>query len=391
MAKWDWLENPSLLPTWGFMLRVVFKAALLFILLNVLFALINPIEALGRVSLYNTVLPGRLRLPYGENASRSYSLSLNNIPVMFASHEISQPKADAEYRVLMIGDSATWGWFLEPEDTLAAAINAGNYHIEDGRQIVAYNLGYPVMSLTKDLLLLDYAMRYEPDLIVWTFTLESFPREKQLFPAMVQHNPQRVRDLITRYDLDLDVDDPRFVEADFLERTIVGQRRELADWLRLQVYGFSWAATGIDQFIPDNYERTAIDLPGDIAWNSQGWDGIAEPRDLTADDLAFDVLRAGIERAGDVPVLLVNEPMLVSDGANSGIRYNAFFPRWAYDSYRVQLMDIAIENDWPLLDMWNSMPTTAFTDSPVHMTPAATRQTTEAIMPYLLELANTRV
>jgi hypothetical protein len=388
MAKWEWLENPTRLPTWGFMLRVVVKAALLFVVLNLLFALINPIEALGRVSLYNTVLPGRMRLPYGENASQSYSLSLNNIPAMFALHEISQPKADDEYRLLLIGDSATWGWFLEPSDTLAAAINAGNYRTEDGRRIVAYNLGYPVMSLTKDLLLLDYAMRYEPDLIVWAFTLESFPREKQLVPAMVQQNPGRVRDLIRRYDLDLDVNDSRFVEADFLDRTIVGQRRELADWLRLQVYGFSWAATGIDQFIPDDYERTAIDLSDDLAWNSEGWDGIAEPRDLTADEMVFDVLRAGIERAGDVPVLLVNEPMLVSNGANSDIRYNAFFPRWAYDSYRVQLKDIAIENDWPLLDMWNSMPATAFIDSPVHMTPEATRQTAEAIVPFLLEVAN---
>jgi hypothetical protein len=388
MAKWEWLENPTRLPTWGFMLRVVVKAALLFVVLNLLFALINPIEALGRVSLYNTVLPGRMRLPYGENASQSYSLSLNNIPAMFASHEISQPKADDEYRLLLIGDSATWGWFLEPSDTLAAAINAGNYRTEDGRRIVAYNLGYPVMSLTKDLLLLDYAMRYEPDLIVWAFTLESFPREKQLVPAMVQQNPGRVRDLIRRYDLDLDVNDSRFVEADFLDRTIVGQRRELADWLRLQVYGFSWAATGIDQFIPVSYERTAIDLSDDLAWNSEGWDGIAEPRDLTADEMVFDVLRAGIERAGDVPVLLVNEPMLVSNGANSDIRYNAFFPRWAYDSYRVQLKDIAIENDWPLLDMWNSMPATAFIDSPVHMTPEATRQTAEAIVPFLLEVAN---
>ena len=40
-----------------------------------------------------------------------------------------------------------------------------------------------------------------------------------------------------------DPDDRRFVEPGFLERTIAGQRRALADLIRLQLYGFSWAAT----------------------------------------------------------------------------------------------------------------------------------------------------
>ncbi len=53
----------------------------------------------------------------------------------------------------------------------------------------AYNLGYPVMSLTKDLLILDYAQRYQPDLIIWAVTLESFPYDKQLFPPLLQNNP----------------------------------------------------------------------------------------------------------------------------------------------------------------------------------------------------------
>ena len=72
--------------TWGLFLRVTAKAALLFVLFNVVFAAIIPLDALGTLSLYNVLLPGRERLPYGEEPVQSYNLSLFNIPAMMASH-----------------------------------------------------------------------------------------------------------------------------------------------------------------------------------------------------------------------------------------------------------------------------------------------------------------
>jgi hypothetical protein len=51
------------------------------------------------------------------------------------------------------------------------------------------------------------------------------------------------------------------------------------------------------------------------------------------------VLAATLERAGDVPVLLINEPMFISSGQNSDLRYNSFYPRWAYDQYRAMLAE----------------------------------------------------
>ncbi len=354
---------------WGFLLRVLIKAALLFGLLNVAFALLDPVEALGRVSLYNVILPGRERLPYGENPAQSYNLSLYSVPAMFASAGVSRPETAGEYRVLLVGDSATWGWLLENKDTYAANINAANLKMADGRQVVAYNLGYPIESVTKDLLLLDEALRFQPDAIVWLITLQSFPRPQQLYPPIVQNNAARVRDLIARYDLALDPNDSRFVTPDFLGRTVVGQRRALADWLRLQLYGFSWAATGIDQVIPAEYTLRRSDFEADVSWES-----FDAPTTLTADDLAFDVLAAGIERAGDVPVLVVNEPMFISSGANSDLRYNAFYPRWAYDQYRDLLAAQAEANGWMYLDWWDRIAPDEFTDSPVHLTPAGSRQ-----------------
>ncbi|MFZ0547628.1 MAG: hypothetical protein WAM60_19430, partial [Candidatus Promineifilaceae bacterium] len=75
------LKNPVSLDNnnWKFLLRITLKAAVLFLFFNVLFALATPQETVGRFSLYNAVLPGRLRLPYGENSAESYNLSLNNI------------------------------------------------------------------------------------------------------------------------------------------------------------------------------------------------------------------------------------------------------------------------------------------------------------------------
>jgi hypothetical protein len=362
---------------------VIIKAAALFVLLNLLFAVLNPLDTLGRLSLYNLVLPGRERLPYGENPAQSYNLSLYNIPAMFAAHRIATSKAEDEFRLMLLGDSATWGWLLENDDTLAGQINAGAHTTPDDRRIVAYNLGYPIMSLTKDLLLLDYALRYEPDMIVWLITLESFPRDDQLRPPILQNNADPVRELIASHTLDLDPADVRLVDRDFLAQTIVGQRRALADLLRLQLYGVPWAITGIDQHIPVEYDLRTADFDEDVSWHS-----FEEPIPLTDEELTFDVLAAGVDLAAarTVPLLLVNEPMFISDGRNSDLRYNFFYPRWAYDAYRELLIEAAAANDWPLLDVWDALPPDEFTDSPVHTTPAGSRQLAELLIPAVLDL-----
>ena len=370
--------NNGATSTWSFILRVILKAAGLFILLNFLFAAFLPLEGLGHLSLYNWLLPGRQRLPYGENPTESYNLSLDNIPAMMASHELQRAKAGDEFRVLIIGDSGTWGWLLENEDTLAGQINAAGIQTADGRRVVATNLGYPIMALTKDLLLLDAAMEYEPDLVLWPVTLQSFPRDQQLVPPLVHNNPDRVRRLIEEHDLDLNPDDPAFVEPEILERTLVGQRRALADLLRLQLYGYSWAATGVDQAIPDEFEQRANDFEADLSWLDYD-----EPLPLTEELLALDVLDAAASLVGDVPILVVNEPIFIASGENSDLRYNAWYPRWAYDDYRALLAEHASGANWTYLDLWDAIPADQFTDSPVHLTPAGTAQLVDLLLPLL--------
>ena len=168
-------------------------------LLNLLYALIGHPPTFG---IYNSLVPGRERLPYGEDPA-AYNLSLDNIPAMFNSHVVATPKAADEFRVLVIGDSGVWGILLEPEETLTGQLNAQDI-VYDGQHVQAYNLGHPILSVTKDLMLLDHALQYDPDMVIWLVTLESLDPTAQLEPPLVQNNAERVRDLIQRYDLSLD-------------------------------------------------------------------------------------------------------------------------------------------------------------------------------------------
>ena len=129
-----------------------------------------------------------------------------------------------------------------------------------------------------------------------------------------------------------------------------------------------WAATGIDQDYPASYERTQSDFEAtDTAFH----DFKSPP--LTETDLAFDILSAGVRAAGDVPVLFVNEPIFISQGKNSDIRYDFFYPRWAYDDYRRLLAEQSQKQGWDYLDLWNLVSAPEFTNSPVHLTPAGSQ------------------
>lgn len=349
--------------------NVLLKALGLFVACNLLYALVEPLPTLGRLSAYNHLFPGRMRLPYGDDPSQSYNLSLFQLEALFASHEIHTASKPAdEFRVLVIGDSSIWGYLLSPTDTLAARLTAAGYRLPDGRHLRAYNLGYPVMSLTKDLLILRRAMRYQPDLILWPLTLESMPLDKQLFPPLLQHNLEEVRDLASDYRLSLPFDPSVKQTASMWEKSIIGQRRALADLLRLQLYGIAWSATGIDHAIPDDYTPRMQDLPADETFHE------FQPPDLPASSLAFDVITAAPQAAGAVPILIVNEPVFISQGEHSDIRYNFYYPRWAYDDYREQLSAHCLQSGWRCLDLWDAIDAEEFTNTAIHLTPRGVEQ-----------------
>jgi hypothetical protein len=345
---------------------LLLKAISLFVLCNFAFLVIRNIP-FGKLSLYNSLFPGRERFPFGERRE-SYNLSLFDLDAMFASHVLSgREKTPDEYRVLLIGDSSVWGTLLTPEQTLAGQLNQRELPA-CGRTARAYNLGYPTISLTKDLMILDQARSYQPDMIIWLTTLEAFPNDKQLNSPIVANNAERVQQLITNYQLPLDPNDPALAQPSTWNQTFIGQRRAVADLLRLQIYGVLWASTGFDQVYPEDYERAQTDLEA-----SDDFHGLASLQD----SLAFDVLEAGMSVLPNM--LLVNEPMLISTGLNSDIRYNFFYPRWAYDEYRHMLAEHASRRNWNYLDLWNLVPASEFTNSAIHLTPAGERLLAEEI------------
>jgi len=340
--------------------RVLLKAGILFILFNLAFVFVKS-ESLGKLSLYNRIFPGRERFPFGETR-QSYNISLYNLDAMFASHVIAgTEKMQDEYRVILIGDSSMWGTLLTPEQTLAGQLNANPMN-SCRKNIRVYNLGYPTISLTKDLMLLDQAMQYQPDMVILLTTLEAFPIDKQFESPLVANNADRVHELISRYGLSADENDPALIQLSTLGQTFMSRRRALADLLRLQLYGALWASTGIDQVYPEDYERAQIDLDAEVDYH-----GMIEPSALR-DGLAMDVFDSMMS-AAQVPMLLVNEPMLISEGANSDVRYNFFYPRWAYDEYRKIVQEYADQHNSHYLDLWDLVPASEFTNSAIHLTP----------------------
>jgi hypothetical protein len=346
---------------WRFLRNVILKAAILFVVFNLCFAALAPQTFLGRFSLYNLAFPGRLRFPFGENPGKAYNFSLYNFEAMLASHELAgAAKTQDEYRVLVIGDSSTWGTLLRPEQTLAGQLNSASLRCGD-KKVRVFNLGYPTLSLAKDLMVLEAGLTYHPDLVLWPVTLEAFPLNRQLDSPLAANNANRIRAIAQKYALPLDLEP--LTSPQFLEQSIVPQRRALADLFRLQAYGVMWAATGIDQDYPAKYPPAERDLKADLTFNN--W----QPPSLPLEQLGFSLLDAGKKMAGGVPIVVINEPILISQGKNSDIRYNFYYPRWAYDQYRQALQSQSQTAAWDYLDTWDLVPEAEFTNSAIHLSP----------------------
>lgn len=358
-------------------LRLFIKTLMCIIIISlVIIPLISP--SIGKLSLYNWLLPGRDRLPFSDTPQKAYNLSLFNLEAMFTSHTVSGRKDPAdEYRVFILGDSSTWGTLLKPEDTLAGQLNLLELTAPDGRPLHFYNLGYPTLSLTKDLLLLHESLTFDPDLIIWLFTLESFPADKQLTSPLVENNPRAVSSLFQESGLDLGSYGNDHLALSYWDSTLFGQRRNLADILRLQLYGFMWGVTGIDQYYPEDFEEAARDLSDDITFH--GW----QQGEMTTKQLALEILTAGQKAVGQVPMIYVNEPILISQGVNSQLRYNFYYPRWAYDEYRESLVLFSSDQDLIYLDYWNLVPAEEFTNTAIHTTPQGVRLLADELVPHI--------
>lgn len=348
--------------------RIIVKTILILIIINFGWVFLAKLP-LGNLSLYNLFFDGRYRLPFGENPKRSYNLSLYNLDAMFTSHEINKKQADVEdLHVVLIGDSSIWGFLQKPDNTLSGLLN--KRFLEDDKKIIFHNLGYPSISILKDLMVIDRALEYDPDLILWFITLEALPKEKQLEIAIIKNNPGVVNYIIEKYKL-LEITK---IEENLIDKTLWNQRRNISDLLNLQLFGILWDATGIDQEYSETYNPAKRDFPEPIkkyyTINSS---------DKLEDFLALEIIKNGIEINKEIDFILINEPILVSEGVNSSVQYNYYYPRWAYDQYRLIMEEFTQKNTIKYYDLWDLIPGSDFTNSAIHLSGGAEKMLADKI------------
>jgi len=338
-------------------LRLLVKVACLFIIANLVFAVWNP--PVGRVSLYNTFFPGRARFPFGRGVVDT-NITVDDLDAMFAAHVISAPKQKDEFRVVILGDSSIWGTLLYADQTLAAQLNKTSF-VCAGKTLRFYNLGYPHPSVLQDLFILQKALQYQPDMVIWAITPNSLrPKDLNVFLA---ENVGPVSDLVKAYHLKYPGQNLTPPPQTLFERSLVGQRNQLSRLVLLQALAAPWAATGLD-IAPDvSYTKRSNDLESSLAFGE-----LTPPANIRP-LLLLNYLKTGVQMSAGLPVLFVNEPMFIATGKNSDKRYNALIPRWAYDQYRQILSNQVKINGWAYVDLWNIIPPQEFTDYELHLSP----------------------
>ncbi len=367
-------------------LRLLLKTIILFIAINLIFAVIYP--PVGKITLYNYVVPGRLRFPYEQEPS--YYFVGYNAPIyedfdaMFGAHIISERKREDEFRLVLLGDSATWGISVQAREMLSEQINRLNIRTCDGRTVRAYNLGYPMPFLMRDLFILDKAMEYQPDMVFWLITLSTLESKSAETYFILPHAERYLR-LAAAYDLHLpDLRQP-VQKPSFLDKTMIAQRKRLKNIAFIQALGLLWASTGID-----NHEglQPPTTTPGPDVGNDIHYGNLLPGESSRLfDSLLLDVLSAGYRVAGNVPVVLVNEPMFVAEGKNHLLRYNDSYPRWIYDDYRQFMLEWTETHEHVFLDYWNALPPNDFADRNFHRNPIGEEKFAEQLASEIKNLA----
>jgi hypothetical protein len=246
-----------------------------------------------------------------------------------------------------------------------------------------YNLAYPFLSLLKDLVLIEHVRTYNPDQILWFVTLNAFDRSTEFEnDTNLANTFNLLSGVITSNKLKYDVQ--KLPVANIWEKTIIGQRRRLKNIVLLQIYGFLWGGlqTDLDWYAPQVTD--SLPLSNDVEPEISYYGSLSQvpPVDLKK-SWTFDVLRAGYWAAGDIPVVVINEPIYIATGANSELRYNSYWPRWVYDEYRSALSDWMAVNQHEYVDAWDILPRSEFIGTPLHRTEEGNRILAEFLVPSI--------
>jgi hypothetical protein len=197
------------------------------------------------------------------------------------------------------------------------------------------------------LVFIDKAVTYKPDLVIWFLTLNTFRPDTQLSGKnFMPVNRAYITDLSKRYGLGLNT-------------TSLTTNQQTA----AQAWEIVRAAK--EPLHSDSYPLLPNDQVASSRFTAKLW-----PPKLPASILPFNLFRAGLKILSSTKVLVVNEPIFIGSGQNSTLRYNEYYPRWAYDQFRQILLKDSQANSWKYLDLWNAIPPQNFTGTPLHRTPS---------------------
>jgi len=362
------MSNPtgkaSPFATPGAMLRTFGKAALVAVAINLILlaAGFEPVRALVRINTYDLLGRGRARLAYPSDFQNG-QLPLD---ALLAAHAISQPKGEDEYRVVLLGESGVAGWGLPDDKTLAAQLTADEVRI-GGRRVVAYNLAYPQPGAARDLLILDAALAYNPDLIVWFVTpatLNNAPDAAGQNRVFFDLNRERLAELAEEYDplvgewVDANAAALLTPRPWWYRYSAIRGQDTLPVWINSLFYPFS------PPDLAESDRRVGLEEPPDEARYTLDHPGFEE-----MPNAAWAFLRAGCVEAdaGGAGLLVVNEPLAMLGDPGMGGVANSMYTWALYERYRVALADYAGEHGLWYADLWDAVPNAHFTDTPTHM------------------------
>ena len=334
--------------------NVVIKGLVLYFLFQLFLVLSNFNPA--AINIYQSEPLIRERFPFITSPkAEDKALDVGILDTVFASHIISLPKKQDEYRVIILGDSSIWGDPLPVNYTIASQINALGLTC-NSKKIIAYNLGYPLPSAIKDMMVLEKSMEYQPDLVIWGVTMYT------LTTRMVEEHPllgtesSLLASLNSRYHFINQTQPPNSPYENWVDINF-----RLSRTLRYQSYSLIQLATGTDQ-IQQEINSTNTDLTDNLDYVDMS------PPNLPQKEININLVNIFHQIAGDVPVIIVNEPILITENVpNSDLRYNSYYPRWAYDQYREYMKEAADQYNWAYFDFWNDFPSSLFANSPLHL------------------------
>lgn len=334
--------------------NVLIKGLVLYFLFQsfLVFSNFNP----AILNIYQSKSLIRERFPFITSPkAEDKALDVGILDTVFASHIISLPKKQDEYRVIILGDSSIWGDPLPANRTLASQINGLGLTCNN-KQITAYNLGYPLPSAIKDMMILEKTMQYQPDLVIWGVTMYTLTTRMVEEHPLLDTEPKLLASLNTQYHFISQTSPHNSIYENWADVNF-----RLSRTARYQSYSLIQLATGTDQ-VQKEINSANMDLTDNLEYVDMS------PPMLAKKEINTDLVNIFHKIAKDTPVIIVNEPILVAQNVpNSNLRYNSFYPRWAYDQYREYMSEAANQYNWTYLDFWNNLPTTLFANSPLHL------------------------